>query len=149
MLSEKNLLLLSQSDKQYILADNVVMYERTPKQGDRSEDSVVRGIEWGHGSYLGYDLTSINLQKIFQDYGKPREVITTEDYRREARRQFNVYQWLAKEEGLSFAVQWAAEESMRNEFGTTSREEFEDRLQEGRYDQHMKAKQTEKKERLR
>lgn len=143
VLKEKNLLVMSQTDGQYILAVNAVMYERTPKEGYVSKDSEIRGIEWGHGLYLGHDLTSINLPGIIQEYGNPRELRTTENYRNEARRQFNVYQWLAKEEGLAHAIQWAAEESMRNEFGTTSHSEFEERLQQGSYDSRMKAKHEE------
>lgn len=147
--SEKNLLLMSQRDGQYILADNTVMYERSPKEGSISEDSIIRGIEWGSGTYLGHDLTQIDLPGIIQEYGKAPEITTIEDFRREARRRFNVYQWLTKDEGIAFAVQWAAEESMRAEFGTTTLREFESNLQEGRYDLRMQAKQEERKEQSR
>lgn len=153
VLSEENLLLMSQSNGQYIVAVNAVLYERAPKEGKLSEDSVVRGMEWGHGVYLGCDLMKINLQEILREYGTDRKIATVDECRKEAKRQFTLYQQLSKDERLAFTVQWAAEESLKAEFGTTDYSEFETRLQKGHYDSSIKAqveeRQEEKKEKSR
>lgn len=153
VLGKDNLLLMSQSDGQYIVAVNTVLYERSPKEGKVSEDSVVRRIEWGHGVYFGSDLMNMNLQEIQREYGTDRKIATVDECREEARRQFTVYQQLIKDERLAFIVQWAAEESLKEEFGTTDYKEFETRLQKGRYDSGIKAqeekRQKEKKEKSR
>lgn len=141
VLNERNLLLMSQSDGQYILADNTVMYERTPKEGAASGDSIIRGIEWGHGTYLGRDLMKIDLQGIMQEYGTIQKVETIDECRAEARRQFAVYKWLSKDERLEFAVKWAAESSMADAFGTTDEWQFETWLQKGNYDMRIKAQE--------
>lgn len=146
VLSEKNLLLMSQSDGQYIIADNTIMYERSPKEGTQSADSVLRGVEWGHGTYIGHNLMKINLQGIMQEYGTDYEIVTVDECRDEARRQFYLYQCLSKDERLTYAVQWGAEESLRDEFGTTDRMEFETWLQEGRYDFRIKTKEEKRQE---
>lgn len=146
VLSERNLLLMAQSDRQYIIALNTVMYERSPKECPLSEDSMVRGVEWGQGVYLGNDIMRIDLPGIMQEYGTAREIITVDEYRDEARRQFNVYQWLSKDDRLAFAVQWAAEQSLMGEFGTTDYREFETSLQKGHYDLRMKSNEEKRKE---
>lgn len=146
VLSEKNLLLMSQSDGQYILADNTVMYERSPKEGHPSGDSVIKGVEWGHGIYLGHDLMKIDLQGIMQEYGTIQKIETVDECRAEARRQFAIYKWLSKDERLEFAVQWAAENSLTGAFGTTDERQFETWLQRGDYDIRMKAQEEKRLE---
>ena len=155
VLSEKNLLLLSQSDGQYIVASNAMMYERYPKDGKMSDDNIIKGVEWGHGVYLGHDITKLNLPGLLQEYGIEHEIATVDECRNEAIRQFNVYHWLAKDERLSFEVQWAAERSMTGEFGTTDRKQFETWLQQGCYDakirerEEKRRKEKEREEKLR
>lgn len=146
VLSEKNLLLMAQTDGQYILAINTVMYERFPKEEPLTEDNVIRGVEWGHGSYLGHDIMQIDLPGIMQEYGAVRELETVDDYRDEARRQFYAYQWIFKDKRLTFEIRWAAEKSMTGEFGTTDCREFETLLQKGRYDRRMKLSEEKRNE---
>lgn len=146
VLNEENLLLMSQSNGQFIVAVNTVMYERTPKEEHLSADSIIRGIEWGHGIYLGNDLMKMNLQEIQKKYGTDRVITTVDECRDETRRQFSLYQQLSKDGRLAFTVQWAAEESLRNVFGTTDDREFEKRLLEGCYDFGIKAAEEKRQE---
>mgnify|MGYP001095011990 CR=1 FL=1 len=56
-LSPDDLLVMSLTDSQIIVGRGVKLYERYPK-GERPDDeSVVTGIEWDHGVYLGQDIT--------------------------------------------------------------------------------------------
>lgn len=146
VLSERNLLLMAQADGQFLLAINTVMYERFPKGEPLSADNVIRGVEWGHGIYLGHNIMKLNLPEIMQDYGAVHEMATVDEYRDEARRQFHVYQWLSKDDRLAFAVQWAAEKSMLEAFGTKDYEEFERLLQKGHYDQRIGFSEEKRKE---
>lgn len=134
VLSEKNLLLMSMGDGQYIVADNTVMYERYPKDGQPSGDSIIKGVEWGHGIYLGYDLMKIDFDGIVQKYGRPKQVHNTGDYRSELRWRFVRLKSLSQNTEIGQMVRWAAEKELLETYGTTEREKFEKNLEKGNYD---------------
>lgn len=143
VLGENNLLLMSQSNGQYIVAVNTVMYERYPKEGHPAKDSVIRGIEWGHGVYLGTDIMKIDLDGILQEYGSLKPADTIMDYREEAVWQFRKLKSLSQNERLAPVVRWAAEENLGDTFGTTDRERFEHNLEKGDYDAGFQKTQKE------
>lgn len=149
VLSEKNLLLMAESGGQYIVADNTVMYERFPKEGHQSEDSVIKGVEWGHGIYLGCDLMRIDLDGVIQEYGRPRQINSIEDYRNEMRWRFVKLKNLSQNTEIGQMVRWAAEKELTETFKTTDQDVFERNLDKGSYDNGFRALEKEKKEKSR
>lgn len=143
VLDENNLFLMSQSNGQYIVAVNTVMYERYAKEGCPTQDSVIKGIEWGHGVYLGTDIMKIDLDGIMQEYGSLKPANTIMDYREEAVWQFRKLKSLSQNERLAPVVRWAAEENLGDTFGTTDRERFEHNLEKGDYDAGFQKTQKE------
>ncbi len=149
VLSEKNLLLMSQPDGQYIVAVNTLMYERSPKEGQVSEDNVIKGVEWGQGVYLGHNLTKIDLDGIIQEYGRPRKINSIGDYRNEERWKFVKLKSMSNNTNLGQTVRWAAEKELMDTFGTVDREIFEKNLDKGSYDNGFHQPGKEKKEKSR
>lgn len=149
VLSESNLLLMSQSDGQYIVANNTVMYERSPKEGHQSADSIIEGVEWGYGIYLGHDLMRIDLDGILQKYGRPRQINNIGDYHDETRWQFVKLKSMSQNTSLGQIVRWAAEKELTDTFGTVDREIFENNLKKGSYDNDFHQSGEERKEKSR
>ncbi len=73
-LSPENLLLMAQKDSQIIVGRGVQFYGRYPKDERPDSDSMVTGIEWDHGVYLGNDITKIDFDILKQEYGEPDRV---------------------------------------------------------------------------
>lgn len=149
VLSEKNLLLMAQADGQYIVAVGISMYERYPREGNKTEDNTIKGVEWGHGIYLGNDLMKIDLDGIMQEYGKPKQINSIGDYRDETRWQFIKLKSLSQNKGFAQIVRWAAEKELMEAFGTTDRDIFEEKLDKGSYDNAFNKLEKNKKEKLR
>ena len=73
-LSPENLLLMAQKDSQIIVGRGVQFYGRYPKDERPDSGSMVTGIEWDHGVYLGNDITKIDFDILKQEYGEPDRV---------------------------------------------------------------------------
>ena len=140
---------MSQSDGQYIVANNTVMYERSPKEGHQSADSIIEGVEWGYGIYLGHDLMRIDLDGILQKYGRPRQINNIGDYHDETRWQFVKLKSMSQNTSLGQIVRWAAEKELTDTFGTVDREIFENNLKKGSYDNDFHQSGEERKEKSR
>lgn len=67
-LNKNDLLLMALSSGQFLIAEGTKAYARYPKEGIYSADSIVRGIEWDRGIYLGNDLSEIDIDSIRREY---------------------------------------------------------------------------------
>ena len=133
-LSPDDLLVMSLTDSQFIVGRGVKLYERYPK-GERPDDeSVVTGIEWDHGVYLGQDITRIDFDILKQEYGKPDKVENVSDLRDKTRRNFWMQKNVEQKEGLPDRVRNAARDCLENAFGTSEPDVFDKMLDNGLYD---------------
>lgn len=73
VLDRNNLFLMAQGSGQFLIAEGTKAYARYPQEGTYPEDSIVRGIEWDHGIYLGNDLFVIDIDHIRQEYSADHE----------------------------------------------------------------------------
>lgn len=74
VLREDILFLMAHGSGQFVIADGVKEYVRYPREGDYPSDSVVRGIEWDGGTYLGNDLSVIDIDEIRKSYAAEKDV---------------------------------------------------------------------------
>lgn len=145
LLSPKNLLLLGLTDRQIIVGMGVQFYERYPK-GERPDDeSMVAGIEWEHGVYLGDDIMGIDFDILKQEYGEPDRVENVSDLRDVIRRNFWMQKNVEQKEGLPERVRNAAKDCLENTFGTNDPDVFVKMLDNGMYDGMYHAKEEQKK----
>lgn len=72
-LSTKDLLLMSETTREVLIAKDVGYYQRTPNVEYDSVDSEIYGIEWQHGDYLGNHISAINFEKIREDYAESQQ----------------------------------------------------------------------------
>lgn len=72
-LNERDLFLMALNSGQFLIAQGTRAYARYPKEGSYSPDSIIRGIEWEHGVYLGNDLSVIDLDSIQREYASDRD----------------------------------------------------------------------------
>ena len=143
-LSSNDLLVMSMADSQLIVGRGVKLYERYPK-GERPDDeSVVTGIEWDHGVYLGQDITRIDFDILKQEYGKPDKVENVSDLRDKTRRNFWMQKNMEQKEGLPDRVRNAARDCLENTFGTSEPEVFDRMLDNGMYDGMYHAREEQK-----
>ena len=70
VLDRDHLLLMALKSGQFVIAAGTRAYARYPKEGFLAEDSVIQGISWEHGIYLGNNLLAIDLERIQQEYGQ-------------------------------------------------------------------------------
>lgn len=142
-LSPKNLLLMSQTDSQIIVGRGVQLYERYPKGERPDDDSMVTGIEWDHGVYLGNDITRYDFDILRQDYGEPDRVENVTDLRDKIRRDFWMQKNVEQKEGLPGRVRNAAKDCLEQAFGTSEPDVFDKMLDKGLYDgmYHVEKKQ--------
>lgn len=146
VLSPENLLLMGMADGQILVGKGVRLYERYPVGERPDHDSMVEGIEWDHGVYLGNDLTCLDFDILRQEYGEPEKDLDDSDQRKKLRRDFWKHKNVEQKEGLAMRVRAAAKESLEECFGTTVPEVFGLMLDRGLYD---KAYQTEGKQNIR
>ncbi len=143
-LSPDDLLVMSLTDSQLIVGRGVKLYERYPK-GERPDDeSVVTGIEWDHGVYLGQDITRIDFDILKQEYGEPDRVENVSDMRDMVRRNFWMQKNVEQKEGLPDRVRNAARDCLENTFGTSEPEVFDKMLDKGVYDGMCHAREEQK-----
>lgn len=144
-LSPKNLLLMSLTDSQLIVGRGVNLYERYPKGERPDDDSVVTGIEWDHGVYLGNDIARIDFDILKQEYGEPDMVENVSDLRDMIRRNFWMQKNVEQKEGLPDRVRNAARDCLENTFGTSEPDVFNKMLDKGMYDGMYSIKEEQKK----
>lgn len=147
VLSPENLLLLGMADGQAIVGRGVRMYERYPK-GERPDDgSVVIGVEWDHGVYLGNDITRLDFDILRQEYGEAARAEGQElsALREAIRRDFRMQGNVARKERLPLRVREMAKNCMEQRFGTSDPEVFAVMLDKGVYDGMYQAKEPQKK----
>lgn len=146
-LSPKNLLLQGQRDGQFIVGLGVRLYERYPV-GERPDgDSMVTGIEWDHGVYLGNDITRLDFDILKQEYGE-REPEWAEDIkslRDKVWKDFRMQKNVEQKEALPARVREAAKSCLEHTFGTSDSEVFDTMLEKGLYDRMYRVKNEEKK----
>lgn len=133
-LSPKNLLLMAQKDSQIIVGRGVQFYGRYPKDERLDSGSMVTGIEWDHGVYLGNDITKIDFGILKQEYGEPDKVESVYGLREKARGDFWMQKNVEMKEGLPGRVRNAARDCLENTFGTHEPEVFAKMLEKGMYD---------------
>lgn len=134
VLSPRNLLLMQKNTKEILVGIGVQFYQRTPKAGAFSQDSIVHGIEWEQGRYLGKQFTEIPWEDIRSSYGIPEEKETLEQYHNRKKQEFGFYQSLAGSRRVSEHLKKAAKECINREFGTDDRDRFLHFLGKGYYD---------------
>lgn len=144
VLSPKNLLLMSAVDGQIIVGRGVNLFERYPKGERPDNDSVVTGIEWDHGVYLGTDITRIDFDILKQEYGEPDRVENVSDLRDKIRRDFWIQKNVEQKEGLPERVRNAARDCLEHIFGTSEPDVFAKMLDKGMYDGMYHTKEEQK-----
>lgn len=68
VLGRNDLLLMALGSGQFLIAEGTRAYARYPKEGTYPADSIIRGIEWDRGIYLGNDLSAIDIDSIREEY---------------------------------------------------------------------------------
>lgn len=143
-LSPKNLLLMGMADSQIIVGRGVQFYERYPKGERPDSGSMVTGIEWDHGVYLGTDITRIDFDILKQEYGEPDRVENVSDLRDKIRRDFWMQKNVEQKEGLPERVRNAARDCLEHIFGTSEPDVFAKMLDKGMYDGMYHTKEEQK-----
>lgn len=143
-LSPQDLLVMSLTDNQLIVGRGVKLYERYPKGERPDDDSVVTGIEWENGIYLGKDITRIDFDILKQEYGEPDRVENISDLRDMIRRNFWMQKNVELKAGLPDRVRNAARDGLEDTFGTSEPDVFDKMLENGVYDRMYRAKEEEK-----
>ena len=72
VLGRNDLLLMALASGQFLIAEGTREYARYPKEGTYPADSIIRGIEWDRGIYLGNDLSAIDIDSIRTEYAPNR-----------------------------------------------------------------------------
>lgn len=143
-LSPENLLVMSLTDSQLIVGKGVRLYERYPKGERPDDDSMVTGIEWDHGVYLGQDITRIDFDILKQEYGEPDRAGNVSDLRDMIRRNFWMQKNVEQKEGLPDRVRNAAKDCLENTFGTSEPDVFDKMLDKGMYDGMYETREEQK-----
>lgn len=78
VLNQNDLFLMALKSGQFLIAEGTRAYARYPKEGIYPEDSIIRGIEWDRGIYLGNDLSEISIDSIQKEYGINRNEVQEE-----------------------------------------------------------------------
>lgn len=143
-LSPENLLVMSLTDSQLIVGRGVRLYERYPKGERPEDDSVVTGIEWDHGVYLGNDITRVDFDILKQEYGEPDRAENVSDLRDMIRRNFWMQKSVEQKEGLPDRVRNAARDGLEDTFGTSEPDVFDRMLDNGLYDGMYRAKEEQR-----
>lgn len=143
-LSAKDLLLMSMADSQIIVGRGVQLYERYPKGERPDSDSMVTGIEWDHGVYLGNDITRIDFDILKQECGEPDRVENVSELRDMIRRNFWMQKNVEQKEGLPDRVRNVARDCLEDTFGTSESDVFDKMLDNGLYDGMYRAKEEQR-----
>lgn len=143
-LGSKDLLLLGE-DEQIVVGINVELFERSPMRETPSANNTSRGIEWGKGIYLGYDITKLDFDILRQEYGEPLGTNGTSFLRDKIEREFWMHKNVEQKEGLGQRIRAAAKESLNQLYGTCDPEVFVTMLNKGMYDPMYAKKEEQKK----
>lgn len=135
---------MSAVDGQIIVGRGVNLFERYPKGERPDNDSVVTGIEWDHGVYLGTDITRIDFDILKQEYGEPDRVENVSDLRDKIRKDFWMQKNVEQKEGLPERVRNAARDCLEHIFGTSEPDVFAKMLDKGMYDGMYHTKEEQK-----
>ena len=138
VLNPKNLLLMSVNTGELLVGVNTQYYQRTPKEGYVSTDSVICGIEWGHGIYLGNKITNIDFESIRSNYGIPKEAETLTQYRDRLKHEFCLYESLINNTNVTHELRETAKKSQDTVFETKDYDTFLAFLDKGFYDQNFR-----------
>lgn len=138
VLSPQNLLLMSVKTGELLVGVNTQYYQRTPKEGYSSLDSVISGIEWGNGIYLGNKITSIDFESIRNSYGIPKEAETLTQYRDRLKHEYRLYASLADNANVVHELREAAWKSREAVFETEDYDTFLAFLNKGFYDRNFR-----------
>ena len=144
VLSQKNLLLMSELDGQLVVGNGVNLFERYPKGERPGDDSLVTGIEWDHGVYLGNDITRVDFDILKQEYGEPVRAENVSDLRDKIQRDFWMQKNVELKAGLPDRVRNAARDGLEDTFGTSEPDVFDKMLDNGVYDGMYRAKEEKK-----
>ncbi len=90
-LSERNLLLLSEGNGDFIVAIGVNLYKRHPKSEIESVSNTSYGIEWEHGIYCGPTPSAIDFKELRTSYGEYKEVTPAQEVQKEME-EYQVFQ---------------------------------------------------------
>ncbi len=69
VLNKNDLFLMAMKGGQFLIAEGTREYVRYPKEGVYSGDSIIRGVEWDRGIYLGNSLSEIDMDYMRREYG--------------------------------------------------------------------------------
>lgn len=134
VLSPKNLLLMSVSTGTLLVGVNTQYFQRTPKEGYSSPDSVICGIEWGQGIYFSSLITNIDFEGIRSSYGVSKEAETLAQYRDRLKHEFCLYESLKDNTNVTHEMRQAAWKSQQAVFETEDYNTFLSFLDKGFYD---------------
>lgn len=73
VLNQNDLFLMALKSGQFLIAEGTRAYARYPKEEIYPEDSIVRGIEWDRGIYLGNDLSGDFYRQYSEEYAAGHE----------------------------------------------------------------------------
>lgn len=150
VLAPDNLLLLSQNTGEICVGVGTQLMAKYPKGEERtSHDSILTGVSWSHGIYLGKNIRAIDFDKIQKMYGRPEKIESLGDYRNSLKKTFSMYQKIMENETLTAEVREAATNSIYTEFGTGREQAFLDSLEDGKYDGGFHGRSAERKEKSR
>lgn len=144
VLKENNLLLMSQKTGEICLGIDTQYMAKRLKGEEITSDSVIYGVSWGHGVYLGWNITDIDFERIRKEYGDPEKIESISDYRNSLKKTFFLYKNLMENELLTAEVRNAATNSIYAEFETGREEVFFDHLEDGKYDSGFYGKAVER-----
>lgn len=134
VLGSNNLLLISVAAGNLLVGVNTQYYQRTPKEGYSSPDSVICGIEWGQGIYLGNQITNIDFESIRSSYGVPEDRETLRQYRDRLKHEFRLYESMKDNTNVTHEMREAAWKSQNTVFETEDYDTFLAFLDKGFYD---------------
>lgn len=143
-LSPGNLLLMGLTDSQILVGCNVQLYGRYPKGERPDRGSMVTGVEWDHGVYLGKDITGIDFDILRQEYGETGRAEDISGLRDRIRRDFRMQKNVEQKEALPQRVRNAAKDCLEDAFGTGDPDVFARMLDKGVYDGMYHAKDGQK-----
>lgn len=77
--SDKDFLVMDTKSGQFVMASDVKMFLRYPKDEAPNAFNIERGAEWSHGLYLGETLRAVNFNELNRRYGNHEKVMPNED----------------------------------------------------------------------
>lgn len=142
--SDNNLLLQDVESGSFVVGEGTAFYAKYPKAEGIHSEHCVYGIEWQSGIYPGGAKPSeINFKQIRQEYGSPEKVEKAKSYREELTEKFDALYDISRNTTLTEAVCEVAKKALYDEFGTSRKSVFEEKLDKGIYDNPMHKKMPE------